>query len=65
MLDAKMIRANPEMVEAALQNRKLPGALNKFLKLDEQRRDFLGQVEEIKKFRNQASQEVGKLKKQG
>ena len=56
MLDAKMIRANPEMVEAALQNRNLPGALNKFLKLDEQRRDLLGQVEEIKKFRNQASQ---------
>jgi seryl-tRNA synthetase len=65
MLDAKMIRANPEVVEAALQNRKLPGALNKFLKLDEQRRDFLGHVEELKQFRNQASQEVGKLKKQG
>ena len=65
MLDAKMIRANPEMVEAALQNRNLPGALYKFLKLDEQRRNLLGQVEEIKKFRNQASQEVGKLKKQG
>jgi len=65
MLDAKMIRANPEMVEAALQNRNLPGALQNFLTLDEQRRNILGQVEEIKKFRNQASQEVGKLKKQG
>ncbi len=65
MLDAKMIRANPEMVEAALQNRNLPGALQNFLKLDEQRRNILGQVEEIKQFRNQASQEVGRLKKQG
>jgi len=65
MLDAKMIRANPDKVEAALQNRNLPGALNNFLNLDEQRRTLLGQVEEIKKFRNQASQEVGKLKKQG
>lgn len=65
MLDAKMIRANPDQVEAALKNRNLPGALNKFLALDEQRRSLLGQVEEIKQFRNQASQEVGKLKKQG
>jgi len=65
MLDAKMIRANPEMVEASLQNRNMPGALYNFLKLDEQRRNLLSQVEEIKKFRNQASQEVGKLKKQG
>ncbi len=65
MLDAKMIRANPEAVEAALRNRNLPGALDNFLDLDEQRRSLLGHVEEIKKFRNQASQEVGKLKKQG
>jgi seryl-tRNA synthetase len=65
MLDAKMIRANPEVVEVALQNRNMHGALDNFLNLDEQRRSLLGQVEEIKKFRNQASQEVGKLKKQG
>jgi seryl-tRNA synthetase len=65
MLDAKMIRANPEAVEAALRNRNMPGALDNFLELEEQRRSLLGQVEEIKKFRNQASQEVGKLKKQG
>jgi len=65
MLDAKMIRANPGAVEAALQTRNLPGALNNFLALDEQRRSLLGRVEEIKSFRNQASQEVGRLKKQG
>ena len=65
MLDAKMIRANPGVVEAALRTRNLPGALNNFLSLDEQRRSLLGRVEEIKSFRNQASQEVGRLKKQG
>jgi len=65
MLDAKMIRANPEQIEKALRNRNLPGALDNFLALDEQRRSLLGQVEEIKQFRNQASQEVGRLKKQG
>ena len=65
MLDAKMIRANPDQIEAALQARNLPGALGNFLILDEQRRSLLGQVEEIKQFRNQASQEVGRIKKQG
>ncbi|MCX5779722.1 MAG: serine--tRNA ligase [Firmicutes bacterium] len=65
MLDAKKIRANPEQIEAALRNRNLPGALDKFLALDEQRRSLLGKVEEIKQFRNQASHEVGRLKKQG
>jgi seryl-tRNA synthetase len=65
MLDAKLIRANPEKIEAALQNRNIPGALDKFLDLDEKRRGLLGQVEEIKKFRNQSSQEVGRLMKKG
>lgn len=65
MLDAKMIRANPEKVEAALEKRNMPGALNNFLSLDEQRRNLLTRVEEIKSFRNKASQEVGALKKQG
>lgn len=65
MLEAKMIRANPEKVEAALQKRNMPGALDNFLSLDEQRRNLLTRVEEIKSFRNKASQEVGALKKQG
>lgn len=65
MLDAKMIRANPEKVEAALQKRNMPGALDNFLSLDNQRRHLLTRVEEIKSFRNKASQEVGALKKQG
>lgn len=65
MLDAKMIRANPEKVEAALQKRNITGALDNFLSLDEQRRNLLTRVEEIKSFRNKSSQEVGALKKQG
>lgn len=65
MLDAKMIRANHQQVEAALKNRNMPGALDNFLSLDEERRKLLTRVEEIKSFRNKASQEVGALKKQG
>lgn len=65
MLDAKMIRSNPEKVEQALKNRNMTGVLDNFLRLDEQRRSILTQVEERKSFRNSASQQIGKLKKQG
>lgn len=65
MLDARMIRANPETVEQALQKRGMSGALDGFKELDEKRRQLLVQSEEKKSFRNSASQEVGKLKKAG
>jgi seryl-tRNA synthetase len=65
MLDAKLIRANPDQVEAALRKRGLSGALDGYLQLDEKRRQILLQVEELKNFRNTSSQEVGRLKKTG
>jgi len=65
MLDAKMIRANPEMVDAILQKRGLTGALDRFLDLDEKRRELLGKVEDLKNFRNTSSQQVGQMKKAG
>ncbi len=65
MLDAKMVRANPELVETALRKRNQTGLLENFLSLDSQRRTLLVEAEEIKKFRNQASQEVGQQMKQG
>ena len=65
MLAAKLIRANPDQVEAALRKRGLSGALDGYLQLDERRRQILLQVEELKNFRNTSSQEVGKLKKAG
>ena len=34
MLDAKLIRANPDQVEAALRKRGLSGALDGYLQLD-------------------------------
>jgi len=65
MLDAKMVRAKPELVEIALRHRNQIGLLENFLALDSQRRILLVEAEEIKKFRNQASQEVGQQMKQG
>ncbi|KUG02561.1 seryl-trna synthetase [hydrocarbon metagenome] len=65
MLDAKQIRANPDYIKAQLLKRNISGVLDGFLLLDEQRRDILGRVEELKSFRNSASQEVGRKKKEG
>ncbi|MGI6433982.1 MAG: serine--tRNA ligase [Syntrophomonadaceae bacterium] len=65
MLDAKLIRAQPHIVEAALEKRNIFGALERFLILDEERRAILGKVEELKGFRNTASMEVGRMKREG
>lgn len=65
MLDAKLIRSQPHMVEAALEKRNTFGALKGFLVLNEERRAVLGEVEELKGFRNTASAEVGRMKKEG
>jgi len=65
MLDAKLIRANAALVEQQLEKRGLSGVLKPFLALDEERRKILVQVEERKNFRNNSSQQIGKMKKAG
>jgi len=65
MLDLKFVRSNPEIVKEALGKRGNKGSLDEFLKLDEQRREKLVLVEQLKNRRNTVSQEVGKLKKEG
>ncbi|HHV16655.1 MAG TPA: serine--tRNA ligase [Gelria sp.] len=65
MLDVRKIRANPEEVEKQLEKRNQNGALKQFLQLDEKRRAILGEVEELKNFRNTSSKQIGKMKKQG
>lgn len=65
MLDAKMIRANPDGVAVILKKRNIHNGLERFLQLDEDRRAVLGKVEDLKNFRNSASQQVGRMKKEG
>lgn len=65
MLDPRLVRANPEMVEKALSARGIQGGLDQFLKLDKERRACQVRADELKNFRNQASVEVGRLKKEG
>ena len=64
MLDAKLIRNEPDNVRQALVNRNADTAiLDAFLELDERRRAVLWEVEALKAERNTVSEEIAKMKK--
>lgn len=65
MLDIRFVRSKPEVVKEALQKRGAVVGLDKFLALEEQRRQKLVEVEQLKNKRNTVSEEIGRLKKQG
>ncbi|MEI6856397.1 serine--tRNA ligase [Psychrilyobacter sp.] len=65
MLDLKYIRNNIEFLKGILKNRNAKIDLDRFEQLDEERRELLSKVEILKFKRNNASQEVGKLKRAG
>lgn len=65
MLDVKYVRQNPDKVRAALENRGATADLDEFLKLDEDRRNLLFEVEKLKSLRNQESEEIARKKKAG
>jgi len=66
MLDIRSVRENPERVREALKKRgDSEEILERFLQVEEERLNLLRKVEELRQKRNQISQEIGKLKKQG
>ncbi|MFZ7121285.1 MAG: serine--tRNA ligase [Eubacteriaceae bacterium] len=64
MLDIRRIRENPEEINELLA-RKGKFDISPILKLDEDRRSILIEVEGMKANQNQVSKEIPKLKKQG
>jgi len=60
LLDLKFVRENPAAVRRAMELKKETGDLDGLLKLDQQRRDLLKEVEELKQTRNRVSKEIGK-----
>ena len=65
MLDAKLIRSEPDKVRQALVNQNADTALlDRFLDLDEQRRKLLYEVERLKAERNTVSEQIAKMKKE-
>ena len=66
MLDLKFVRNNPELVKEGLVKRNSSTELiDKFLEVDEVRRQKLVTVEQKKNRRNTVSEEIGRLKKAG
>ena len=63
MLDIRAIRSNPEEVKRKLSRRGQEFRIDEVLKLDEQRRQVIYEVEELKSRKNKVSEEVAKLKR--
>lgn len=65
MLDVKMIRNNVEEVKEKLATRGVEAdVLTRFIDLDEKRRGLLVKTEELKKYRNDVSNEIANLKRE-
>jgi seryl-tRNA synthetase len=68
MLDLKRIREEPELVRQRLAVRGKPDVLelvDRLLALDEERRAAIAEVDRLRAQRNEASQQVGRLKQEG
>ena len=66
MLARDRLRNHPDRVRAALAARRSdPEQLDRWLRLDEERRAVLVEVEDLKRRRNEASQRIGRIKQQG
>ncbi len=63
MLDIRMIRSNPEEVKRRLARRKKRYRIDELVVMDEERRNLLVQVEDLKSKKNKVSEEVAKLKR--
>ncbi|MFO7660837.1 MAG: serine--tRNA ligase [Candidatus Cloacimonadaceae bacterium] len=63
MLDLKFIRANVELVRAAIQNKNEKADLDALLALDEQRRKLQFDFDQLKASQNQVSQEIAQKKR--
>ncbi|MGB2601345.1 MAG: serine--tRNA ligase [Candidatus Omnitrophota bacterium] len=65
MLDPKFIRENPDVVRKSLEDRgDKVELLDKFLKLDDERRKVIQEVEDLKCKKNESSKKIGELIKQ-
>ncbi|MDO9574690.1 MAG: serine--tRNA ligase [Candidatus Contubernalis sp.] len=65
MLDMKFIRQNTQQVRQAVANKGETADLEGLLQRDDERREILFEVEQLKNRRNVVSQEVGHKKKSG
>ena len=62
MIDARLIRENAGYIKTILKNRNMEHVadIDKFAKIDEERRDIIAKTDKLRERRNKASKEVGK-----
>ena len=68
MLDIKLVREQPSMIEADLRKRGLPELipeLHRLIDLDKERRALAGRLDELRSKRNALTREIAELKKRG
>jgi seryl-tRNA synthetase len=67
MLDIRRLRHEPDVAKEALSKRdpELTAVVDRVLAIDEERREALGSVNDLKAERNQASKRIGELKRAG
>lgn len=65
MIDIKLIRKDKKQVEEKLKTKDPQVDLSNILLLDQQIRELKTQVEQLKATRNELSQKIGELKRQG
>jgi seryl-tRNA synthetase len=67
MLDVELLRKNPEFVKERLRLRRedYPRLVDEALRLDEERRSILRELEALRAERNALSKEIGKRKSKG
>jgi seryl-tRNA synthetase len=65
MLDPGFVRENREVVERKLKSRGMQIDLSEFYAVDEQRRSYIREVEELKRVSNVVSREIGEAVKRG
>ncbi len=66
MLDLNFVRENLDEVKIALQNRNFPiDSLERFARLDTERRSVIGEADKINQQRNATSKEIGALMQAG
>ena len=62
MLDLKYVRENLDLVKENFKNRNYEFDMDKFISLDNKRKEILKDVESLKYLKNETSDEIGRLK---
>lgn len=65
MLDPKIIKENPQIIQAMLKSRNVNFDLNGLIESDKQRRDLILKTDQLRKKKNQFALEIAQKKKSG